>query len=163
MRYLHSEGHAGLTLILFSFLLMPFGYNENSLILIFLAAALSSLPDLDISWEIKHRGYTHNVTFGIIVGILFGILFGYQGGWAFGLIGFFGGLGGILSHLLGDLFTYQEFKPLWPFSKNEISFKWFSSKDRGKNRGFLQAGFYSVVLYILVSSGTLQEIMSDFL
>ncbi|KXA91824.1 hypothetical protein AKJ65_08340 [candidate division MSBL1 archaeon SCGC-AAA259E19] len=58
---------------------------------------------------------------GLVVGV-----------WAFGLVGFFGGFGGILSHLLGDLFTYQEFKPLWPFSNNKISFKWFSSKDRGK-------------------------------
>ena len=63
------------------------------LITCILMVGLSSIPDLDIQWEIKHRGITHTFLFGIVVGVLFSFLIGYAYS-SFGLVmGFVAGFG----------------------------------------------------------------------
>lgn len=159
---MHSEGHAGLTLIIFSFLLMPFGYSENALILIATATGFSSILDIDLKWRnVKHRGRFHSVGAALIIGVAFGSIFYYGNGLTLGLIGFFGGLGGGISHLVGDLFTHRKFPILWPVSDKERSLGWFRSKEN--NEFFLGLGCVSLVLYVLVTKGLLQEILSDFI
>ncbi|RLG59520.1 hypothetical protein DRN86_04105, partial [Candidatus Geothermarchaeota archaeon] len=64
--------------------------------------------------------------------------------------GFIGGFGGTALHLLGDLFTYVPFKPLWPLSNKEISLRLFRADNRLINVLFLGAGFIAFVLYLLL-------------
>ena len=115
-----KEGHAGLSLILFSpFLLLIQVFNVDisyALITCILMVGLSSVPDLDINFEIKHRGITHTLIFGMVVGIVFSLILGFSFGTSVGwLMGFVAGFGGTASHLLGDTLTYMPFKPLYPF------------------------------------------------
>jgi inner membrane protein len=149
-----KEGHAGLSLILFSpflFLFKTLGV-EVSYILVtgFLMVGLSSIPDLDINFEMKHRGITHTLLFGTIVGIIFSILLGFSFGNLMGwIMGFIAGFGGTASHLLGDAMTYMPFKPLYPFSDKEISFGFFGASDRGVNKAMLTIGAIAIIIPFL--------------
>jgi len=150
---MHPEGHAGLTLIFFSLLMIPFGLNENTIIVIFLATALSSIPDLDVKWGFfRHRGPTHSLLFAIIVGIFFGILLFFGTSdflWFF--IGFISGFGGVVSHLMGDLLNPMHFKPLWPFSNRELAFDFCRADDKIMNRRFAMVGAITFIFYLLIS------------
>ena len=150
------KGHAGLTLLVVSLLMLPFGLSENAIVVIVLAAGLSSLPDIDINLEIKHRGYTHNIFAALVVGIIFGFLFFYStSDILWGVMGFTSGFGGVICHLLGDALTPMKFKPLWPFSNVEVGLGWFSSGDKRVNNGFMTMGSIAFILYILVTTGAL--------
>jgi len=149
-----KEGHFGLSLILFSPFLILFKISgvdiTNILVTDFLMAGLSSIPDLDITFEIRHRGITHTILFGIIVGILFSILFGYAYGSLLGwAMGFVAGFGGTASHLLGDAMTYMEFKPLYPFSDRQVAFGIFRASDRTVNRAMLTIGAITIIIPFL--------------
>lgn len=110
-----------------------------------LMVGLSSLPDIDMNWEIKHRGITHTFLFGIIIGIVFAVLIGYAYGVMGWIMGFIGGFGGTASHLLGDAFTYWAIKPLVPFSNQEIAFELFKSSNKSVNRGMLVLGVFAFI------------------
>ena len=150
---MHPEGHAGLTLIFFSLLMIPFGLNENTIIIIFLATASSSIPDLDMKWEFfSHRGPTHSLLFAIIMGIFSGILlfFGTREIlWFF--IGFTSGFGGVVSHLIGDLLNPMRFKPLWPFSNRELAFDFCRADDKKMNRRLSTVGGLTFLLYLFIA------------
>ena len=125
---MYSEGHAGLSLIIFSPLISVFkalGADMNNvLITYFLIVGVSSLPDIDLRYRkygIKHRGITHTLMFGIGVGVLFSILLGYLFGSVGIIMGFVAGLGSTGSHIFGDVFTHEPLAPLSPFSKRKIS------------------------------------------
>ena len=154
---MHAKGHFGLTLLVLSVFSIPIGFGPDNVMIfiIIISAGLSSIPDVDIRLGIKHRGLTHNILFAIIIGILFGILFGYSSGLVYGLIGFVSGFLGVMLHLLGDLMTYQPFKPLWPFDKREISYGFFAAKSKTANKGFLTLGIVAFMGYIIISSGVL--------
>ena len=145
-----KEGHVGLSLILFSpfmYLFRVLGVDmSNVLITCVLMAGLSSVPDLDLQWGIKHRGITHTFLFGCGVGILFSFLLGY----AFGLwgwfMGFVAGFGGTASHLLGDAFTYSPFRPLYPFSDIEVAYGFFNASNKTANSTFLGLGLVTFIL-----------------
>ena len=145
-----KEGHAGLSFILFSPFLLLFeslGIDMTYiLVTCFLMVGLSSLPDLDIQWEIKHRGITHTFLFGIIIGILFAVLIGYAYGAIGWLMGFIAGFGGTASHLLGDAFTYTPLKPFTPFSDKEVgALGFFRSDNKAVNRTVLVLGVFVFV------------------
>ncbi len=155
---MHAKGHFGLTLLIGSLLALPFGLGPNYLIVttIFAAAALSSLPDIDIKLGLPHRRVTHTLLFGIVVGLGFGFLFGYSSGLSMGVVGFLAGIGSVASHILGDLLTYMEFSPLAPFSYKRLSFKKFRADDPVMNKLFFDAGIIMFFLYVFISSGTLE-------
>lgn len=156
------KGHFGLTLLIFSVLMLPFGLSENAIVVIFLAAILSSLPDIDINLRIKHRKYTHNIFAALVVGIIFGFLFSYStSDILWGLMGFTSGFGGVICHLLGDAFTHMKFKPLKPFSDREVGFGWFGSGNKRVNDGMMTAGLLVFFLYLLITSGAFEEIISS--
>lgn len=160
---MNHKGHAGLTLLIFSVLMLPFGWSKNAILVVVLAAGLSSLPDLDINLEIKHRGYTHNILAALVVGIIFGFLFFYSTSEILeGIMGFTSGFGGVVCHLLGDALTYMKFKPLWPFSDREVGLGWFESGNKGVNNVMMTAGSLVFVLYILITTGVLEKIISPF-
>lgn len=156
MGKMKHKRHAGLTLLIFSVLMLPFGRSMDAVLVVSLAAVLSSVPDFDINWEIKHRGYTHNVLAALVVGTLFGLLLAYASSdiWWW-LLGFTSGFGGVICHLLGDALTHMKFKPLWPFSNIEVGLGWFSSGDKRVNNGFMTIGSLAFILYILVTTGAL--------
>jgi len=156
---MHSKGHFGFTLLILSIFALPFGLGPDNvvIIVIFLSAILSSLPDIDLKFGIPHRTVTHSILFAIIIGIIFGIFLGYSSGIFYGIIGFVAGFLGIMSHLLGDLMTYQSFKPLWPFKQKEISYGLFAAKSVAANNGFFTAGWIMFFVYIFISSGALES------
>ena len=66
---------------------------------------------------------------------------------------FWGGFGGTLAHILGDVFTYMRFRPLWPLSSREVGLGWFRAINERVNRFFAKLGsscFTLVLVYRLV-------------
>ncbi len=156
------EGHVGLSLLVFSLLLLPFGWNQHVMTFIILATILSSLPDWDQRFQIKHRAYTHNLGFGLLLGAVIGIMFGYFQTLFLGLMGFLGVLGGVLSHLLGDIIAGKKpsgkpwkLKPFKPFSDREIGYGIWKATNKKVNAGFLTVGVFSLAIYILTWSEAL--------
>lgn len=158
---MNPVGHTGLTLLIFSFLTLPFGFSKNAVVLIGLAAGLSSLPDIDIRFEIKHGTYTHNILAALIFGAVFGFILFYAGGLLWGLIGFVAAFGGTMSHLLGDALTHMKFKPLWPFSKVEVGLGRFESGSKQANSRMMKIGTLALIFYLLMSTGALKEIFAS--
>lgn len=63
--------------------------------------------------------------------------------------GFIAGFSATLIHILGDIFTYMEFSPLWPISKKRIALKWFRSRDPIANDLMWFLGSMTFLFYIL--------------
>lgn len=150
-----KEGHAGLSLILFSpFLLLLRVFNVDlsyALVTCLLMVGLSSVPDLDINFEIKHRGITHTFVFGIVVGVVFAIILGFSFGTLIGwLMGFFAGFGGTASHLLGDALTFMPFKPFYPFSDKEVAFGFCRASNKDVNKALVTVGAITIVIPFLL-------------
>lgn len=160
---MHAKGHTGLTFLLMSILMIPFGYDINKVTLIVLAAGLSALPDIDLQLQkqgfpVHHRGFTHSIAFAFIAGLGFAIIFGYTHGTvAWVLLGFFSGFMGVLSHLLGDMLTYMAFKPLWPFSDIEVSLGICKASNKAVNEGLMTAGSIALVIYFMLGTGSLSN------
>jgi len=145
----------GLSLILFSpflFLFRVLGADMSYiLVTCFLMVGLSSIPDLDMNFEIKHRGITHTLLFGAIIGVLFAILLGFSYGTLVGwIMGFVAGFGGTASHLIGDAFTYAPFKPLYPFSNKEVAFGFFKASNKNANEAMLFIGIVTFIISFLI-------------
>ena len=154
---MHAKGHFGLTLFILSSIGLPIGFGPENLMIfiIFLSAILSSLPDIDINLGISHRTVTHSLLFAIIIGILFGILLGYFSGLVYGFVGFIAGFLAIVTHMLGDLMTFQKFNPLWPFKQKYLSYGLFEAKNKVANNIFFALGWMMFFVYIFISSGAL--------
>lgn len=152
---LYKEGHAGLSLILFSPLIMLFNAlnADLSYILItgLLMVSLSSIPDLDMKWELRHRGITHTLIFGLVAGIFFCLILGYAMGPLGFLMGFVAGFGATLSHLLGDALTHSPFKPFYPFSEREIAYGICSSRSKIANQALMTAGVALFILSLIIT------------
>jgi len=157
---MYKEGHAGLSLLLLSPFILIFKFLEiklgDILATCILMLTLSSLPDIDIELrreyglKIRHRGITHTLIAGVIFGIAFGALMGYPNnvlGWASGLLA---GFGGTASPLLGDAFTYESFKPFYPFSNKEVALRKFRSSNKTINRTMLAIGAFACIIPFLV-------------
>lgn len=147
---MYKEGHAGLSFLLFSPFMLVFRAMsaEMSYVVLtcLLMVTLSSIPDLDIQWGIKHRGITHTFLFGAVVGVLFAILIGYAYGSLGWLMGFIAGFGATASHLLGDAFTYSPFRPFYPFSKKEVAYGFFKASNKKANAAMLSVGIIAFIL-----------------
>ncbi len=159
------KGHVGLSLFIFSLLMIPFGLNVITLAFIIIAVLFSSLPDTDLIKFIplEHRSLTHNVTFGIIfaailggiIGLLTAIYFSYTLGILVGLAVFLGVVGGVLSHLLGDIIaglrydgTPWKIKLARPFSDKSIGYGVFLATDEKVNSIFLKVGGLAFLFYL---------------
>ena len=162
---MYSKGHSGLTLLLVSLLMLPFGENQNALIIIVLSAGLSALPDIDMELRkkvgfIHHRGVTHSILFAIVSGLVLGGLFFYTHNtlmWAG--IGFLSAFFGVVSHLIGDSFTYHAFKPLWPFSDREVHLGICRASDKSVNEGLMTAGGIALIAYYLITTGSIKSFL----
>lgn len=156
---MYAKGHVGLTLLMLSLLMFPFGGNESTFLLIALASGVSTLPDIDLEWQreglpVHHRGITHSILFAILIGSLLGGLFyyGYESLPWF-VTGFMGGFLGIVSHLIGDSFTFHPFKPLWPFSDIEVAFGLCKASDKKVNENLMAIGGFAFIAYALITFG----------
>jgi len=150
---MYKVGHAGLSFLLFSpimFLFRVVGADMNYVVLTcVLMVFLSSIPDVDILWKRifgKHRGITHTFLFGIGMGILFSIIMGYNYGSLGWIMGFVAGFGGTASHMLGDAFTYQRFKPFYPFSHKEVAYGFFKAENKKANLTMFVAGIVAFII-----------------
>jgi membrane-bound metal-dependent hydrolase YbcI (DUF457 family) len=116
----YHKRHAGLTLLILSPIFFLLNLKDfNSLATLIFAVGFSSLPDIDMMWEIKHQTHKHTILFAIIAAIVFGVLFNFAGLW---LVGFMGAFLGSICHLLGDVFTHMKFKPLAPFHDGNMHY-----------------------------------------
>ena len=150
-----------MTLLIVSLLMMPFEYNENALYIIVISAGLSVLPDIDMGFRkygVKHRGkLTHSLFFAILSGVLFGLLFYYTHRALLWVgIGFLSAFLGVVTHLIGDAFTYHEFMPFWPFWNKRASFGFCRASDRSVNEGLMTAGGLTFAAYLLITTGALK-------
>jgi len=145
---MNAKGHLGLALIVvFSIMSLLAKTDNYSLTIAIIVVALSTLPDIDLKFEIKHRGITHNILAGFVFGLLFGVLFEYSriGFW----IGFLGGFGGTLLHIIGDILTYMPFAPLAPFCNKKFSLGLFESSDKAINNLFFNIGAITFIIYLM--------------
>jgi membrane-bound metal-dependent hydrolase YbcI (DUF457 family) len=148
-----------------SLIMLPFPYSINNLIMIVLASAFSALPDIDLEWQRKgypvhHMGFTHSILFAIIIGVVFGYVFWLANKtylWAG--MGFVSGFMAVVSHMIGDTFTYMAFKPLYPFYNREISYGFCKASNKSVNEGLMSVGFVTFIAYILLKEGILFNIL----
>ena len=166
---MYAKGHAGLTMTILSIVMLIFSYSTDNLIVIWMATALSVLPDIDLKWQrqgvsIKHRGKaTHSLLFAIITGLIFAGLFWYSNRTLLWVgIGFFSGFLGVATHLIGDVFTYHKFMPLWPLSEREFGYGLTRASNPEVNNFLAEVGVGSFVLYILLGQGVLVQLLEIF-
>jgi len=153
---MRGEGHIGLNMILSTpvFLLYPGSIYDLGLWIWFsLFIGMAVWPDIDLRFELKHRGYTHTLMGSIIFGII-GAIFMLFSQPNYILQGFLGGFTGTLGHMLGDLLTFMEFKPLWPLSDKEIALKLIHTRDRKTNKLFAKTGALLLTLAIVIKTLT---------
>ncbi len=159
------KGHVGLSLLISSLLMTPFGLNVITLSFIIITVLFSSLPDTDLIklLPIDHRDLTHNVTFGIIFGAILGAMIGFLAAmFTSNILGIFIGLAiflgitlGVFSHLLGDMIaglrydgTPWKIKPVRPFSDKSVGYGVFMATDEKVNIIFLKVGGLAFLFYI---------------
>ena len=88
--------------------------------------------------------------FALIIGVVFGsVLFYLYKTWIYIPIGFFAGVTGIITHLVGDMLSYMPFKPLWPFRETTISYGIFSADNQDANNAMIVLGIICFALYAL--------------
>ena len=133
---MHREGHVGFTLTIAS--LIMWLVHRWDLLTLAIALGFATFPDVDLKLGIQHRKWTHNVFFGLFSGLTFGYITELSG---LGFEpGFLGAFGGIILHILGDLFTYRSFAPFYPISKRKFAIGLFRSDNRLVNRLMLIIG-----------------------
>ena len=157
---MYANGHIGLTLLILSGLLVPFGANPYALPLLVVAAGFSTWPDIDMKFEIVHRKFTHNLLFGVVCGTLIGALAVAVDNVIMGATFFAGVFAGCALHLVGDVIAGRKkdgspwpLRPFVPFSQREIGYGWFKASDKKMNNGFLYLGLLALVLLVLVQNG----------
>ena len=152
---MNVKGHMGFSLaIVFGFLSILQLKAQQYLVAGLLIVAFSMLPDIDLRLEIKHRTVTHNIFFALLAGLGLGFLFmepiGFYTGFS---VGFFS----VTLHIMADLLTMMEFKPLWPFSDRSIALKIFLASDKKANNILWSIGsitFFIYILFVYTDAGT---------
>ena len=145
---MNAKGHLGFSLLILSlfFLILNIKPGTEVLLTYIIVILLSTLPDIDLRLEIKHRYYTHNILFAILIGLLVGFVTSYT---TLGFYkGFLIGFSGIMLHLIADLMTYKKFPILAPFSMKKVALKLFKSDNPLINNLLLVSGFLSFLLYL---------------
>ncbi len=132
-------GHIGFTLLVLSPFISKLGIH-----FILFAAIFAVLPDIDILLRMKHREYTHNITFAVLVTIVAFFLFrAMRVEELLALSAFVA----IIIHIFADSFTMQKFPPFFPFSKKRVAFRVFKSNNPLINASSFILGFLSFVYF----------------
>lgn len=173
---MYKKGHIGINMMLFApvlFLMMIMEFIILGLFGLVCVIYFASLPDKDLQYKfLKHRGFTHTYSFGIIIGIIMAGLYsllsifimsiGLLEASLFNLIfipfyGFFVGLFIVLGHVAGDVITptgvrlFQ--KPKYVpnariFSDKNYSFKVTNASSLPYNIAFLFFGLLSTSMAV---------------
>jgi inner membrane protein len=152
---MNPEGHAGLSLVILSILITMLDWTTTGAIVFCLALVVfSTLHDLDLRlWPfVEHRSpLTHSLFAGVIFGAGLAILASYAGfnPW----LGFVCGFGGTVLHLLGDIFTFVEIRPLWPVSRRGVALGLFRSSNQLVNKSLIVLGTLMFLTLVLRGSG----------
>lgn len=185
---MHKEGHIGLGFLVYAPFAFAAAYYELYAACLLGVVGMqywSHFPDIDLHVSfLTHRGITHTFATAIAAGVvtagtgvallatdvLPATLFTAEtvdisaveivGGLGF-LVGFLG----VVSHILGDLFTPMGVKPARPLSDAEFSLNLFRAANKTANRAFSKVGLYAVaaafVLGVMASTGALQEVWTQ--
>jgi inner membrane protein len=133
-------GHLGFTLLLLS----PFTSATGKEFIIF-SAFFTLAPDIDIVLRVKHREYTHNLTFGVFLTALVSFILHESGfSWWIG----FSAFTGVLMHILADLLTVQRFPPFFPFSRRKYALGLFKSDNAVVNASIFVLGVFSFIYFV---------------
>ncbi len=127
-------GHVGFTMLTLSPLTRYVGVD-----FVILATVFSLLPDIDILLRLRHREYTHNLTFAALSAFVAFVVSGVRLALA--------ALAGITTHILADLLTMQKFAPLYPFSRRRVALKLFRSDNSVVNTMSFILGFLSFMYF----------------
>ncbi len=127
-------GHVGFTMLTLSPLTRYLGVD-----FVILATVFALLPDIDILLRLKHREYTHNLTFAALSAFVAFVISGARLALA--------ALAGITTHIIADLLTIQKFAPLYPISRKRVAFKLFRSDNPIANSISFILGFLSLVYF----------------
>ncbi len=136
---MNRAGHVGAVLLTLS----PF-INKLGVQFVVFAAFFTVLPDIDIVLRVKHREYTHNITFGVLLTLTAFFLFRYAGIPEFLSLSVFVA---VIIHIIVDAFTVQKFPPFYPFSKRRVAFKLFRSDNPAINAGSFILGSLAFVYF----------------
>ena len=137
-----AEGHVGLNMALAAPVLAFYpGSVYDAVLWLWFAVfvGVSTWPDLDLKFELKHRGFTHTIAGALVFGAVGALVLGLASP-SYAPLGFLGGFFGTLCHVLGDLMTYTKFRPLWPLTSREYGWGLFAAKDERINRSFRNLG-----------------------
>ena len=156
---MHSPGHVGVGLLLWSPIGTWLGLTGEPLLGIVgagIAAAFSTVPDIDEFLPLSHRGITHSVVFVILIGIVVGLA-SITIGWLLGSTSVAisavvtgAAVLSVAAHIAVDSLTPMGISPLVPFSDRHITFSLTPSKHPQINLGLLLAGVGSVVVGAVV-------------
>jgi len=132
-------GHIGFTFLVLSPFISKLGIH-----FILFAAIFAVLPDIDILLRMKHREYTHNITFAVLVTIV--AFFFFRAMRVEELLAL-SAFAAVLIHIFADSFTMQKFPPFFPFSKKRVAFRVFKSNNPLINASSFILGFLSFVYF----------------
>jgi membrane-bound metal-dependent hydrolase YbcI (DUF457 family) len=120
---------------------------RSSIVVTFIAAALSWIPDLDMQLGLKHRGITHTIPLGIAIAFIISLFFSYSI-----LDAFFAFLSVLIAfsvHIFGDMFNIVQMRIFYPFSMKKYGgWKWFKSANEKANEYALTIGFITYALVL---------------
>lgn len=183
---MYRSGHLGIGFILSIPLVLYFTIIEFYSIIPIIVIVFSFMsvhPDIDIylqektKGKIQHRGKTHSLMYGllwslVILGILlisyyfllpkvdYNIALPENEIFNIVLLSFYLGLGGIFSHLVGDILTPSGVSFMWPVNNKTYSLGVFYARNVFANFGFLIIGMallifssYMMGVIIYVSAG----------
>lgn len=159
---MYKSGHRGINMMLYSPILFLSIVLEMFIFGILgwlFMTYFAHFPDIDLKFRfIKHRGFTHTISFAFIFGLFTSIvslfLFSLAVHNSFILIGvlissFILGAYTIIGHIIGDVLTPTGVKPLQKpkyapdldiFSDKKYTLDWVSASNKPANIGFLCSG-----------------------
>jgi len=150
----YRNGHYGAALLAYApvaFAVTAAGYQTLALAGGAVAAALATLPDVDVKLPIPHRGPTHTLWFALAVGLATGtggLLLGRELGvataLALGGFGFLVGTLAICSHIAADALTPMGVTPFTPLSGRHVTYDIVKAKNRVANYLFLVVGLGAI-------------------
>ena len=136
---MNRAGHVGAVLLALS----PFIHKLGIQFVVF-AAIFTVLPDIDIILRVKHREYTHNITFGALLTLAAFFVFRQVGIPEILSLSVFVA---VVIHIIVDAFTMQKFPPFYPFSRRRIAFKVFRGDNPAINAGYFILGALAFVYF----------------
>lgn len=164
---MYREGHLGIALLAYAPVAFALSYAGGFEVLALGLAGVafaSYAPDLDSEVSfIDHRGVTHTFLAAGALGVVYAAIAVFLATHGVGrdaifvvqerpvayvaaaLFGFFVGVVGVCTHLLGDVITPMGIAPCWPFDDQRYSLDLVLSSNRRVNAALLLAGGVALV------------------